>query len=46
MQGYYGGLIIILVYAGASAFPPGNGFFLQTNRTDFLLTDFTNLLLA
>ena len=46
MQGAYGGLIMILVYAGASAFPPGEGFFLQTDNTPFLLTNFTNLLLA
>lgn len=46
MQGVYGGLIIVLLYAGASAIPPSEGFFLQTDHKDFLLTDFTNLLLA
>lgn len=46
MQGAYGGLIVILLYAGASAIPPNEGFFLQTDHTDFLLTDFTHLLLA
>jgi hypothetical protein len=46
MQGAYGGLIVIILYAGASAFPPNEGFFLQTDHTNFLLTDNTNLLLA
>lgn len=46
MQGAYGGLIIILLYAGASAIPPSEGFFLQTDNTGFLLTDNTHLLLA
>jgi len=46
MQGAYGGLIIVLLYAGASAIPPLEGFFLQTDHTGFLLTDFTHLLLA
>ncbi len=46
MQGAYGGLICILLYAGASAFPPMQGFFLQTDDTPLLLTDNTNLLLA
>ncbi len=46
MQGAYGGLIIILVYAGASAIPPLDGFFLQTDNTPILLTDFTDLLLT
>jgi hypothetical protein len=46
MQGAYGGLIMILLYAGANAIPPGEGFFLQTDNTGLLLTDFTHLLLA
>ncbi len=46
MQGAYGGLVVILWYAGASAFPPTEGFFLQTDNTPLLLTDNTNLLLA
>lgn len=46
MQGAYGGLIIILTYASAGDFPPGQGFFLQTDNTPLLLTDFSNLLLA
>lgn len=46
MNGVYGGLIVIILYAGASAIPPNDGFFLQTDHTPFLLTDFTNLLLT
>ncbi len=46
MQGAYGGLIIILVYAGASAIPPTDGFFLQTDNTPILLTDNSHLLLT
>jgi len=46
MQGAYGGLVVIILYAGAADFPTGPGFFLQTDHTPFLLTDHTNLLLA
>lgn len=46
MQGAYGGLIVIIMYAGAGDFPTGQGFFLQTDNTNFLLTDNTNFLLA
>ena len=42
----YGGLIVIIIYAGSGAAPPLDGFFLQTDNTPFLLTDFTNLLLT
>jgi hypothetical protein len=46
MQGAYGGLVVIMVYAGAGGFPPEGGFFLQTDETPFLLTNHTDFLLA
>ena len=47
MQGAYGGLIIIIMYANIAQEPPVvESFFLQTDTTPILLTDNTNFLLT
>jgi hypothetical protein len=46
MPGVYGGLVVIMIYAGAGSFPLDEGFFLQTDETPFLQTDETPLSLT
>ncbi len=46
MNGVYGGLIVIIFYAGAGGIPPLDGFLLQTDNTPILQTDNTPILMT
>lgn len=43
MQGAYGGLVIIIMYAGNSELPPLLNNFLLLDNSAFLLLDHSNL---